>query len=542
MAFAVLLYLPSVWNGFAYDDNIALVLDTRIQEFAPLKVFTQPYYIIDNLGLYRPLVSLSFTIDWAISGGSPAWFHAMNILWNSVACVLVFLLLRRFGTVAGAAAGALLFAAHPVHVEAVANIVGRAELMAAVFSLWAMLIWLRGEPDEPPGWRRIAAVSVLYALALLSKESAIMLPALIPLLDMARGTLRRDNMWAWLRRYLPAAACFALVAAASLAARYAVLGALTPGVLDVLFDVARMRTERIMTALQAWPEIVRLFFFPWLLLAFYGPPYMDPALPVTAAGVFGALIFTGLCAGGIAAFLQGNGRLAMLFLFVPIALLPISNLIVFVGVVVAERTLYLPSLVLAAGLMWVIDAAREPARRRALFAFTAVVALAFSARTLHRIPEWDSTESILGALLRDQPDSFRGHWHFARVAMEAKDPGQSLEHYAAALRVWPFRKSLTFEAAFVAAHEGDLQMAARITEFAVERWPDDVRLWRLRAAVLLQAEGMASALPVIEQALQRVPGDSILLAMRAGSDSLPPLPVDQTSTLRSGREPSPDGP
>src|SRR5690606_33267473 len=103
-------------------------LDTRIHSLANApSFFVSGYWADADLALYRPLTTLSFAVDWAISGGSPAWFLFVNAAWNAAACVLAFLLLHRFAGMAPAFLAALLFAAHPVHVEAVANVVGRAE-------------------------------------------------------------------------------------------------------------------------------------------------------------------------------------------------------------------------------------------------------------------------------------------------------------------------------------------------------------------------------------------------------------------------------
>jgi tetratricopeptide (TPR) repeat protein len=512
---SILLYLPSAWNGFAYDDNLVIRFDQRIHDLADApRILLQPYWLIENLGLYRPLASLSYAVDWAISGGTPAWFHIVNILWNALACVLVVVLLAQFVPVPFALAGGLVFAVHPVHTEAVANIVGRAELMAAAFMTAAMIHWVRRDAAAGIGPRRLLGVAALYLFALASKESAVMLPALLALCDAATGTLRPGTGRAWLRRHGPALATFAIVATAWLALRAHVLGSIGPTVLDPLFDVATTRPERIMTALQAWPEYVRLLFFPLVLMADYGPPYLGPALTVTPAAITGFLILTALVAGGAAAFARGYGRAAFVLLFMPIALLPTSNLIIPIGVIVAERTLYLPSLALAAAVAFTLPmAATYTARRRAAVALTAVCIL-FAGRTLHRIPEWDSTDTVLAALLRDQPDSFRGHWYFADVAREEGRPAVALKHYAHALRTWPFRKSFTLTAAVYAAEHGDTAMALQITGFGVERWPEDVRFIRLKAAILLDTGRAGEARPLVERGLALAPADSTLLAMR----------------------------
>src|SRR5256886_10905103 len=89
-----------------------------------------------DTSVYRPLAIATDALDWSV--GSAGWFHAVNLMWHIGASVLVAVLARRWaGDAAGLVAG-LAFAVHPVHVEAVANVVGRNELMAAVFTLLAV--------------------------------------------------------------------------------------------------------------------------------------------------------------------------------------------------------------------------------------------------------------------------------------------------------------------------------------------------------------------------------------------------------------------
>src|SRR5207237_1160468 len=136
--------------------------------------FAAPYWP-PNLGghMYRPLVIAGFALDWLL--GSTAWFHTVNLAWHAAASVAVAALARRWMDSTGALVAGLLFAVHPVHVEAVANVVGRAELMAALFTLLAVYAALVHE--------HVAWSAAALALGLLSKETAAVAPALILRVD-----------------------------------------------------------------------------------------------------------------------------------------------------------------------------------------------------------------------------------------------------------------------------------------------------------------------------------------------------------------------
>src|SRR5881394_1395264 len=172
---AILLYLPTVRYGFVQDDRAIVVSNPAAHSVpAALRAFDDPYWPRESgAGLYRPVTILSYAVDWTLSGGRPGWLHLMNALWHGMVTVLLVILLARWLPTLGAAAAGLVFAWHPVHVEAIASLVGRAELLAAVGILGAVLAARRG------WW--IGAL-LCAALAMLSKEHGVIVGVVI-LLD-----------------------------------------------------------------------------------------------------------------------------------------------------------------------------------------------------------------------------------------------------------------------------------------------------------------------------------------------------------------------
>src|SRR6266581_5815062 len=119
-ATAVAVYLPTARYGFVEDDRAAVAANPRAHSVPQaLRAFDQPYWGDE---FYRPLTVLSFAVDWTVSGGRPGWLHLMNALWHGVASVLVVILLARWLPTLGAVAAGLVFAWHPVHVDAVASL------------------------------------------------------------------------------------------------------------------------------------------------------------------------------------------------------------------------------------------------------------------------------------------------------------------------------------------------------------------------------------------------------------------------------------
>ena len=139
LAACCLTYANSLGGAFTYDDKAVVRDNPRIR--APEKVgdvFLTPYFggSRGTGTVYRPVLLLSFGAQWWVHGGDAAGYHAVNILLHAAATLLFFRLLLRLPVPPPAACGAaLLFAVHPIHVEAIASVVGRGETQSTIFVL-----------------------------------------------------------------------------------------------------------------------------------------------------------------------------------------------------------------------------------------------------------------------------------------------------------------------------------------------------------------------------------------------------------------------
>lgn len=519
---AAVLYAPSLVNGFAYDDVAIIVHDTRVHSLTELPaILTGGYWDDTTLGLYRPLTTLSFAIDWSVGSGHPALFHLTNVLLHSLASCLAFLLLLRWFTVGAALAGGLLFAVHPVHVEAVANVVGRAEPLAAAAVLGALLLWKETLVGRFHSARTIG-VAALLGVGLAAKESAIVLVPLLMLVDLADGTLDPRRPWKWVHANRNALLGIAVVTGAWAAVRMTVLGGMAPTRVDAAFDLATAAWPRTLTALQAWPVWATLLFAPVTLLADYGPQILLPIDRPNEGALVGGLLVVALIAGGTIAAFRGEGRTALVLLWFPVTILPVSNLIIPTGVIVAERTLYLPSLAASIALAMLVahlrtatqPGLRASVQRAGAYALLLVL-VAFAGRTLLRIPAWRSTDTMFEALVADRPDSFRGQWHLAREARLAGREAEAVQLYDHAVDLWPYRQRLTVEAAVYAAETGRLPRARELALFALGMKPDDVDALRIFAAVSLDLGDSTSARRAVKEGLIVIPDDDVFRRMAA---------------------------
>ncbi|MGH7682457.1 MAG: hypothetical protein ACRENN_10800, partial [Candidatus Eiseniibacteriota bacterium] len=208
---AVALYLPSLSYGWVWDDSLLVA-----------------GHGAGGVGAegFRLLASLLYRLEWMLGFGTPLIAHLFSVLLHGVATWLFFRLAIQVGAKIWIAfASALLFAAHPVHVEAVAYISGRPDLLATVFAMTAILLARTAELCSPEGCRswKIWPAYVALVAAVLSDEVAIVTPLILVSLDRW-GPVRVP----WRRRLTHYSGFFAIVLV-TLLVRYTAGGGAIPG-------------------------------------------------------------------------------------------------------------------------------------------------------------------------------------------------------------------------------------------------------------------------------------------------------------------------
>lgn len=465
VACAVVVHLGALANRFAMDDLYIIVLNPLVAGPAPpWRILTAPYWPADFGGqLYRPFPVLTYALDRLVA--APAWFHGMNLLWHAAASTAVAVLAHRLSGWRAALIAGLLFAVHPVHVEAVANVVGRAELMAAAFaclSVWAAL------SGRHPAWS-VAA----FAVALLCKENAAVTPALV--------------IWAWMlgigrpgrRRGVTLVAGWLVAGAVWAAARALVLApfARFHDIAPVFLGIAPVAVR--LTAVSAFADVARLLVAPIALRADYSPL---ERVAVTSPGdprfLLGLAVFAVWAVLLAVAWRRGRTVEAFGLGWTAIAFLPVSNLLIPIGVLVAERTLYLPS----AGAAIAAGAALAGMPRRPLVAIVATLVLAGAARSATRVPVWRDDVRLTESILEDSPSSYRGPARAGGLLQSARHPGRALESYRQAVRIYDKDPGVFVAAADAALTLGRTGLADTLLARAAALCPGCDGLLRFQAA------------------------------------------------------------
>ncbi|NNM33970.1 MAG: hypothetical protein HKO53_12930 [Gemmatimonadetes bacterium] len=477
---AIAVYLNSLPNLFAYDDLHIIQNNEAIHSLETLPgALIKPYWTGHygrELGLWRPVATAMFGIQWILTDGQPLLFHIVNVVMHAVASVLTLLLLLELMPLAAAFAGGLIFAVHPVHVEAVANVIGLSELVSTACVLGACLVHVRG--GERSGWSTALLVGLFYALGIGSKESAITLPALILLLDAARRHVDFRELPRYIGDRWRVYGVMLVVSLAMLAGRYAILGSIAapfaPLGADLLLEI-----PRIWTLGEIWLHYVRLWVFPLDLSSDYSPGVIPISIQWGVNNTMGAVLAVAVLVLSLVAWRRpfmepgrDSARTAAFgVVWFIIAISPTSNALFLSGILLAERTLYLPSVGLAAATGWlIVRLARE--RKRVAWVGLTVIVLLSSVRVWTRNPTWKDTLTVLGTLMEDYPQSGRSQWILGDQFIRQGRPSQGLLSYRAAIDLLGTHYALSTEIARVLMAEGLYDPAEILLKFAVDDQPE----------------------------------------------------------------------
>jgi hypothetical protein len=447
---AVASSAASLGNGFAYDDVHAIQRNPAVHSIHGLdRFFTQTYWppgkFQGGATLWRPLASLAFAVEWVVGRGSPLAFHLANLLLYVAVCLALLWVTGLLLPPACAWLVAALFAAHPVHVEAVANSVGQSELWVGLYVLLAIGLFLRYRTDAGLAHGARLAIYLLYALACLTKDNGLIL---IGLLLAAELTVVRDRRP--LSSRLLALKSFwialAAIAAGYLVARFAVTGTLAGDYPHVAVAIASF-PERLLTMLRMGLEWARLLAWPAHLRADYSPPEFDRAGSFGMEQAAGALLVVLV---GVAAWVARRRRPEITFgiLWAGAALFPVSNLLLKSGVLVAERTLFLPS----AGVMLAVGGGLAAWLEREQRRTWLTTRLAWSAaavliglgvwRSALRQPVWRDNGTLFSQTVRDAPRSYRAHWVYGLYLFDHGNHDAAFAELESAISLYPRDASL----------------------------------------------------------------------------------------------------
>jgi protein O-mannosyl-transferase len=448
----ILAFWNTLSNEFVWDDASSVQRHEHVQDPSKvLQLFREDLHAFGRGqgNFYRPLVALSFMIDYAFShpstqeappGGrtghvSTFLFHMTNLAWHVAAALLLLALLTRLAAPRFVRATVpAIFAIHPLQTEAVSYISGRADPMSTAFmfaALWFAL-WTGSKGKRTAG----AALSGLcFVGALLSKESAVILPFLLLLFVFARpvGASPTPSKQSYVQRLLPFFVCLTILVVYAVL-RFTVLHFGTgAGIRDVPF------TKRIIETGQALALYVKLFFVPTGLhmeRTLDGVPSWISLLGILVLAAMGLMIVDSIRRRCWRAVLGLGWFLITWF--------PVSGLIP-LNAPMAEHWMYLP----LAGFFWGLAEYLWPFvdRRGLRIAAGAAVyglCLFFIVLTIGRNADWRTNETLYRATLAHNPQSIRVNYNLAVTYEDIlNNPAGARRHYEKVVQLRERERDLT---------------------------------------------------------------------------------------------------
>lgn len=450
------VYLPVLANGFIrFDDPLYVTRNSWVKAGLTWDGFV--WALTANVASnWHPLTILSHMLDVELFGMEPLGHHLTSLLLHTAGTVLLFEALRRMtGEVWRSAAVAALFAVHPTHVESVAWVAERKDVLSGLFWMLTLLAWERWVRKPSP--KRYTAVALALTAGLLSKPMVVTLPFVLLLLDV--WPLKRGLR---IREKLP---LFALVAASCLVTVIAQSGAIG------LASRFPMRF-RLANAVLSYATYVGKTLLPTKLAVFYPMPSEFPAWTVAGAALL-LVILTAL------AFKAGRYVLVGWLWFLG-TLVPVIGIVQVGGQAMADRYTYLPTIGLFLIAAWALPRWAP---------WVPLIALAVVTRL--QIRHWEDSETLFRHAAAVTERNFIAHLNLAQIHAERGARGPALEHFRITLSIRPGMWQAQASLGNSLRRWGRPDKALPHLRNAVRLRPRDPRLRRILAEVQEEARGMS---------------------------------------------------
>jgi protein O-mannosyl-transferase len=456
--FALALYGNTILNKYAVDDEFVTHNDLVKKGFAAIpKIFTTPYLVQKgNVGNqasdYRPVVKLTFAIEYQLYGEKPGISHAINILLYFWLSSVLFFILKRLlknYNILFPFLITVIFMAHPVHTEVVASLKNRDEMISflcALGGLWCLLKYA----DTRRIWY-VLATMVLFFTGYLSKSSIMPFILLYPLVLYFFTGLKPGT-------YIP---IFLAILAVALFAHFLpkMIIPWTPRVNSLIenplyFD--KNLWHRFGTGLVSLLFYLRILVYPNPLLYYYGYDMIPVVTPLNLWAILSFILYTALL--GWALLKAGEKHLiSFAILWYLVAISMYSNVLVPVVGIVGERFVFVASLGFCIALVWVIfrifrtdpkSLTIEFDARAKIIVIIALVLIPYVARTVTRNRDWRNLFTLYSKDIDSQVNSAKANNQYAGFLMNSvyKDPNflktGDVNQYETEVIISHFRRSL----------------------------------------------------------------------------------------------------
>ena len=556
-AFAFLLYANTLRHGYVLDDDVVYLKNRNVQAgTGGIKDILTHSFTYGFTGLndqyqsYRPVILIFFALEKQFFGNQPHTGHFINVLLFALSCLLLYRLMKSLFASAthplspGRAgkylplAITLLFAAHPIHTEAVANIKGRDDILNFIFfilSIQCVLSYCAPPPllrqsasrrrgGENGGRRYLFLSAFFFFLALLCKEMAVTFLAIIP---MTVFFFRNISIKKIIIISLPFIAAFGIY----LLIRSSILDSVTHSekmkVVNNALAAATHEPDRIATALLILGKYILLLLYPHPL----SWDYSFNQIPIVGFSdwkvITTLLVFILLV--GYALFvlfglikqpeyrIQKTGSViyAYCILFFFITMSVVSNLFIMIGSTLGERFLFIPSIAFCLAAPYFLSRFGE----RILLAGIGVLVILFSFKTVDRNKDWKDNVSLFASGVEATPNSSRAQSAFGssyrEMGEKEPDPGKRVEffkkaivYYQKAIEILPENTEALYNAGVCYYGMGDKENALKVYEQALNVTPEYTNAANNAGVIYFERKEYENAKKYFLQAVKYDPNNS----------------------------------
>jgi tetratricopeptide (TPR) repeat protein len=438
-------------HEFLYCDDDSYVFQNPVVSQGLGWVGVKWAFVAPHVANWHPLSWLSHMLDVSLFGLDAGWHHWVSVALHAANALLLFVLLRQAtGALWAPAFVAALFACHPLHVESVAWVAERKDVLSGLFFLLTLGAWFAYA--RRPGSGRYAAVLILFALALLSKSMTVTIPGVLLLLDVwplgrtplaaAATPAGQGARASWTRLVAEKLPLLALSAVASAVAVVSQRGD------DAMGDLATLPfAARVGNAISSIVAYLGKTLWPTDLAIFYPHPAL--IAPAEHAAIDGAVFGTALLLLAVTAFvmaaLRSRPYLAVGWLWYLGMLVPVLGLVQVGEQSMADRYTYLPLIGLTIAAAWGLRdlAAARPWTRPVLFALAPLLLVACLGLSRRQVSHWRNTESVFEHALAVTTDNYFAHNHLGRAYENAGKLEPAIAQYREAIRIRPSAGALS---------------------------------------------------------------------------------------------------
>lgn len=419
-------------NAFVYDDNPAVVENAAAQDLSQtVTIFTTASWWPANADArhYRPLTTFTFALNGSLTGHEPGGYHLLSNLLHGLAAIALLAVLLRCGVGRPAAClSSAVFVVHPLHVEAVSWVNGRADVLAGLCLLLSLLAHIRGRQERSPRWRTAAVMAFLAAG--MAKETGYVTPFVLLAWDLLLG-----HDAPWLQRLKlacrdgwPEYLGHLLVLLFFAWARIELVGGATATTVTPMASplVGATFGERLLTGSYVLARYLGLTLWPGPLSVDYSPDQITRLSSVAdPRSLLGLTVLAGWAIATVWTARRAP-RTAFWLVTAAVVMAPAANILFPIGTIQADRLMYLPllAIVVPLGELW---GRLWESRRGLAWALAVIVSGALATRTVLRNQDWRSDETLYRSALAASPRSAMAHKNLAAVLQEQGQNEQAAE-------------------------------------------------------------------------------------------------------------------